>query len=55
MTGLTSVHVNRMLQQLRRERLIGLHARKLVVSEGEGLAQVALFKPDYLDARPGQA
>ncbi len=54
-TGLTSVHVNRMLQQLRRERLIGLHARKLAMSDGKGLQQVALFKRDYLDVGRVQA
>ena len=54
-TGLTSVHVNRMLQQLRREGLIALHARKLVMSDGEGLQQVALFKRGYLDVGRVQA
>lgn len=54
-TGLTSVHVNRTLQQLRRDGLIALHGRKLVMNDRRRLGQVALFKPAYLHFATQQA
>jgi len=47
-TGLTSVHVNRILQQLRREGLIELHGKRLVLLEPERLGQAAIFDSAYL-------
>jgi CRP-like cAMP-binding protein len=47
-TGLTSVHVNRTLQQMRKEGLIELHGRRLTVLQPEGLGQVAVFDSSYL-------
>lgn len=47
-TGLTSVHVNRMLQELRRDRLIELTARRLTILDRPALARAALFNDNYL-------
>ncbi|HKT85212.1 MAG TPA: Crp/Fnr family transcriptional regulator [Novosphingobium sp.] len=47
-TGLTQVHVNRTIQDLRRDQLIELHHRRLVVLDLERLMSVALFNPAYL-------
>lgn len=58
-TGLTPVHVNRMLQKLRGDGLIELRGRKLSVLDPAGLAELARFNADYLhlhrahDARGG--
>jgi CRP-like cAMP-binding protein len=46
--GLTSVHVNRTLQQLRRDGLIELRARKLCLLDAKGLREVAQFDRTYL-------
>ena len=46
--GLTPVHVNRTLQQLRRDGLIELGGRKLTVPDPERLRSVASFNPNYL-------
>ena len=47
-TGLTAVHVNRTLQELRRDALIELHSRTLIVSDLEALKSAGLFNGDYL-------
>jgi CRP-like cAMP-binding protein len=46
--GLTSVHVNRTLQELRRRRLIDVENRRVVIHDLEGLKSVAQFDPSYL-------
>lgn len=46
--GLTPVHVNRLLQQLRHEGLIEWHARELRVKDMTGLKERAMFDPAYL-------
>ncbi len=46
--GLTSVHVNRTLQQLRKDGLIELRDRKLRILDRAGLKRVAEFDPCYL-------
>ena len=53
--GLTSVHVNRTLMDLRKAKLIELKARRLTVLDVARLKAVAEFKPNYLHlrARPG--
>ena len=48
MTGLTPVHVNRTLQELRREGLIVLENRRLAIPDLERLKQVTFFNPNYL-------
>jgi CRP-like cAMP-binding protein len=47
-TGLTSVHVNRTLQQMRKEGLIELHGRRLVLLRPEALGKAATFDSGYL-------
>ena len=47
-TGLTSVHVNRTLQELRREGLIVLERQKLTITDMLPLQEAGLFNSDYL-------
>ena len=46
--GLSSVHVNRTLQELRGAGLIALRDRRLTILDDRGLRAVALFDPTYL-------
>ena len=46
--GLSSVHVNRSLQELRGDGLITSQGKTLVIKDWERLQQVAQFNPDYL-------
>lgn len=46
--GLSSVHVNRTLQELRAMRLIELRGRRLVVRDEAALQALGLFNPNYL-------
>ena len=48
MLGLTPVHVNRSLQDLRRSGLIALRDRRLILRDLAALRELALFDPDYL-------
>ncbi|CAA9542615.1 MAG: cAMP-binding proteins - catabolite gene activator and regulatory subunit of cAMP-dependent protein kinases [uncultured Sphingosinicella sp.] len=47
-TGLTSVHVNRMLKQLRDEELLTFRSGAVVIQDWERLQRLAEFTPDYL-------
>lgn len=47
-TGLTSVHVNRMLQDLRRDGLIELERKQLRIPDLPRLMDVSMFNPNYL-------
>lgn len=47
-TGLTPVHVNRTLQELRRDGLIELERRHLHILDIERLKSVSMFNPNYL-------
>ncbi|MGY3453947.1 Crp/Fnr family transcriptional regulator [Bradyrhizobium sp. USDA 4353] len=47
-TGLSVVHVNRTLQELRSAGLIVLRDRTLTVPDFQALMDAALFEPDYL-------
>ena len=47
-TGLTPVHVNRMLQRLRDEGLLEVKGRNWTVLDTEGLKKAARFEPNYL-------
>lgn len=47
-TGLSTVHVNRTLQELRAAGLISLGNRTLKIHDLKRLMQVGLFNPDYL-------
>jgi hypothetical protein len=46
--GLTAVHDNRTLQQLRRLNLIEVRDRRVQILDREALARVAEFDPEYL-------
>jgi CRP-like cAMP-binding protein len=46
--GLSSVHVNRTLQELRRQKLITLNGGMLTIENLDALKEVSLFNPDYL-------
>jgi CRP-like cAMP-binding protein len=46
--GLTTVHVNRVLQDLRARGLIRIERRRLTIVDGERLQALALFDPLYL-------
>ncbi|MEQ8410136.1 MAG: Crp/Fnr family transcriptional regulator [Erythrobacter sp.] len=47
-TGVTSVHLNRTMQELRREGLVELKSKRLFIRDYDRLAQVAMFNPNYL-------
>jgi CRP-like cAMP-binding protein len=47
-TGLTSVHVNRMLKQLRDDRLVTFRGGEVTIHDWPRLQQVAEFDPAYL-------
>lgn len=47
-TGLTSVHVNRTLQELRRDGLIELERKQLQILDLERMIDAAMFNPNYL-------
>jgi CRP-like cAMP-binding protein len=47
-TSLTSVHVNRTLQELRRDGLIELERRQLHILDLERLMHASMFNPNYL-------
>lgn len=51
--GISSVHANRTLQELRRRKLISFGDRRLNIRDLKGLEEVAQFEPTYLhlDAR----
>jgi CRP-like cAMP-binding protein len=47
-TGLTSVHVNRTLQELRRDGLIELERKQLQFRDLQRMIDLAMFNPNYL-------
>ncbi|GJE47327.1 hypothetical protein GOFOIKOB_0348 [Methylobacterium tardum] len=47
-TGLTSVHINRTLRDLRRDKLIDLRSKTLVIHDWTRLVEAAEFDPTYL-------
>jgi CRP-like cAMP-binding protein len=49
--GISTVHVNRTLQLLRREKLITLTGSRLAILNWPGLQKVAEFDPSYLQLR----
>jgi CRP-like cAMP-binding protein len=53
--GLSTVHVNRVVQQLRSEGLITWSGRVLKVNDVEGLQRAGEFDPTYLHVDEGQA
>ena len=49
--GLTPVHTNRKLQQLRQERVISLQSKELTILDQTRLERIAGFDPAYLSPR----
>jgi CRP-like cAMP-binding protein len=47
-TGLTSVHVNRTLQELRHDGLIELERKQLQILDLQRMMDLAMFNPNYL-------
>ena len=47
-TGMSNVHVNRMLQELRGRELISFGRGKLTIHDWDGLVELADFRTDYL-------
>jgi CRP-like cAMP-binding protein len=47
-TGLSTVHLNRTLQELRAAGLITLRDRSLTILDPQGLRNAAMFNPNYL-------
>ena len=47
-TGLTPVHVNRTLQELRRDKLIELERKQLHILDLPRMMDVSMFNPNYL-------
>ena len=50
--GLSSVHVNRTLQEIRAMKLVELRGKRLVVQDENALQALALFSPNYLHLQP---
>jgi CRP-like cAMP-binding protein len=50
--GLSTVHVNRSLQELRSSGLVELRNRRLTIVDRQGLMDLAMFDPAYLHRRP---
>lgn len=50
-TGLTPVHVNRTIQDLRRAGLIEFNRQRLTIPDMRALQELALFNPGYLHHR----
>jgi CRP-like cAMP-binding protein len=46
--GLSVVHANRMMQQLRSEGLVTQNGHRFVINDRDRLAEIAGFAPDYL-------
>jgi CRP-like cAMP-binding protein len=51
--GLSTVHVNRVLQQLRNSKLVDFSRGRLVIRDRAGLCQAAEFDPAYLETPEG--
>ena len=47
-TGVTPVHLNRTIQDLRQEDLIDLRNKRLFIKDLPRLKDVAMFNPNYL-------
>jgi CRP-like cAMP-binding protein len=50
--GLTVVHANRTIQELRRRRLVEMENRQLTILDRRGLEGLAEFDPSYLHLEP---
>lgn len=50
--GLMSVHVNRMLQAMRRDRIVATGQRRVQIEDWERLAELGEFDPEFLLIQP---
>ena len=53
-TGLSAVHVNRVLQELKAEGLVSVRSLTVSVADWEGLKETAGFDPIYLHFDPDE-
>lgn len=53
--GLSTVHMNKKLREIREAKLIRLRANRLTILDWRGLCELADFDPDYLHLQPGAA
>lgn len=53
--GISTVHVNRVVQELREHQLISWFGHKMAVLDWEGLKEAAAFDPTYLHLRNSEA
>ena len=53
--GVSTVHINRVLQEMRADGLIELSGDRLTIPDWEKLKQVGDFDPTYLHLKQGQA
>jgi hypothetical protein len=51
--GISAVHANRIIQELRRNELLTWQGRTISILDWDGLVQLAGFDPDYLRLRNG--
>jgi CRP-like cAMP-binding protein len=55
MTGLSPVHVNRTLQELRGQNLISFGQGRLTIHDWDALVELGDFRPDYLHIATAKA
>lgn len=53
--GLSTVHMNKKLREIREAKLIRLRASRLTILDWRGLCELADFDPNYLHLQPGAA
>jgi CRP-like cAMP-binding protein len=53
--GLSTVHVNRVLKELRGRGLVATKGKRLIIEDWEGLKEAGEFDPTYLHVEPGLA
>jgi cAMP-binding proteins - catabolite gene activator and regulatory subunit of cAMP-dependent protein kinases len=53
-TGISTVHVNRVLQDLKKDGLVTFQNGSLVIEDWEGLKKAGEFDPTYLHLDPGE-
>ncbi len=54
-TGQSNVHVNRVLQELRKRELLSFVQGQLTIHDWDGLVGLAAFRTDYLDIPASRA
>ncbi|MGI4765358.1 MAG: Crp/Fnr family transcriptional regulator [Janthinobacterium lividum] len=53
--GLSTVHVNRTMQELRASGAVEVRSKRLVIHDRDRLEELAMFDPGYLHLRAGRA